>query len=155
LNLGQNDISGEIPLTIGGVQNEGHRLINIREFLQLPKTADRSLQNGHRDGALLLNFISFVREKVRHRVRYASSRRAFIRLLSEQPFKNSIDLLWLDLERPFQYPITSEEVIDEYIKAEEDLLLTRIFQNVLKMDPVRLMQNFNSASTRLSLKRET
>jgi hypothetical protein len=61
-------------------------------------------------------------------------------------------LLWIDRERFFSWPITLEEVIVEYIKAEEDRLLTNIFQYVRKVDPVLFIEILNSASTRPTLR---
>jgi hypothetical protein len=128
LNFGQNDISGEIPLVIREGRNDGGRpLTNLREFLRARSIPDSSLP---------------------YKENHKTLGRTFIRFQREYPFMNSKDLLWIDPERFYWEPIDLEEVIEEYTKAEEDHMLTKIFQNVRKIDPVRLIETLNSLSPR-------
>jgi hypothetical protein len=126
LNLGQNDISGEIPLGIGGSQDDGCTpLTNIREFIRMLDTTPNFLfRYGDIDESLRERF---------------------------KDIKHSRDLFWLHPQQTYWNPINLREFIDEYIKAEEKYLLTKIFQNVRKMDPVRLIERLNSASIHSTL----
>ena len=136
LNLGQNDISGEIPLVIGKERNDGgDQLTNIREFLRLPSTADASFLRG----TSRFHFVRFLRKPSQYKKEQALRRTFFLR---EIPLGNSIDLLWIGREQSFSWLITLEEIIDEYIKAEENHLLTKVFQNARK-DPALLIQKLN------------
>jgi hypothetical protein len=128
LNLGQNDISGEIPLVIGEGRNDGGSQLNsIREFINLLGASDSLFRYRDRDGSLQLKFKTFLRE--------------------HSYIMDGKDLLWVDSGRSYWDPINLREVIEEYIKAEEDRLLTKIYRSIRKMDPVLLIKSFNSAST--------
>ena len=129
LNLGQNDISGEIPLVIGeGRIDGGRQLKNLREIINRLGTSDLFFRSRDRDRLLKLKFNTFLREH------------AYI--------IDAKDLLWVDVARSYWEPINLREVIEEYIKAEENrLLLTRIYHSIRKLDPVLLIESFNSAST--------
>jgi hypothetical protein len=123
LNLAQNDLSGEIPLVIGEGRNDsGRPLTNIRELIGLLSTPNSLFPLRESDKNL---------------------RRTLIRFQREYPFRNSIDLLWMDPGRSYWGPTNLQEVIEEYIKAEEDRLLSKIFENVRKMDPMRLIERLN------------
>jgi hypothetical protein len=128
LNLGQNDLSGEIPLVIRKKQNDGGRQLNsVREFINLLGISDSLFRYRDRDGSLQLKFKSFLRQ---------------------HPYiMDGKDLLWIDSERSYWDPINLKELIDVYIKAEEDRLLTKIYQSIRKLDPMRLMEAVNSVST--------
>ena len=146
LNLGQNDISGEIPLVLGERQSDGgHRLTNVREFLHLPITADASFRLG---GTLWLNLIRSLKRPIQYKRRHEALRQIFGKFLKETPLRNSVDLLWIGRERTFWWLITLEEVIEEYIKAEENHLLTKVFQKAREMDPVLLIQKLNLLESR-------
>jgi hypothetical protein len=129
LNLGQNEISGEIPFVIGEGRNGRDRpLTNVREFFRLTRPSHGRIRlRGNEE-----------------------SRRKFLRFLKEYPI-TSTDLLWIGGQPSFRWPIKLEDVIDIHINSEKDHLLTRIFQNVRKMDPVHLIEKFYSAPTRPSL----
>jgi hypothetical protein len=128
LNLGQNEFSGEIPLFIGGGRNDGRRrLIPIREFIRLLSTSDAPFRYRERYGFLLVKFFRFF--KKHPYIRYSK------------------DLLWIDHGRSYWGALNLQEVIEEYIKAEDNYLLTKIFKKVRNMDPLLLIDKFNLAST--------
>ena len=115
MNLGQNNIYGEIPPVIGGGRNDGGRsLTNLRQFISLFEPTDPSFQE--------------LKQKIKK----------FFR--KYRGINELNDLLWVDRSRSFSSTINLQEVMDEYIKAEENRLLTMIFQNVRKMDPVRFFE---------------
>jgi hypothetical protein len=121
LNLGQNDIYGEIPLGIGERQNNGCTpLTNIRNFIRLFGATDASSPYRDRYVTLRQNFIKFLKKPYRSII-------------------NSTDLLWIDRKFSFSSPINLQETIDEYIKAEEYHVLTKIFEN-MRMDPLRAIE---------------
>ena len=129
LNLGQNDISGEIPLFIG--EERGDRtLANIREFISLLCEPNAVFHYQKRERPLLLNFIRFLRKY--------------------HPYNNkrSKYLLWVDSGLSSWGSIDLKGIIEEYIKAEEMHSITHKFQSML-MDPVRLIDISGSASTHL------
>jgi hypothetical protein len=122
LNLGQNDLSGEIPLIIGEERNDGRvPLTSVRDFFRLLSTHDPTLQDLRR------HFISFLRKYI-------------------VQIEHSRDMLWIDSERSDWGTRNLQEIINEYIKAQENHFLSKTFQNIL-MDPVRLVDAFNSRPT--------
>jgi hypothetical protein len=132
--LGQNKFSGSIPAVVGGEPNhEGHSLANMGQLFNLHSTSDL-FRFRDRDGKIWLNLIKSFFKKY---------------------YQNTNHLLWVDPKRSLSSPINLKEIIEEYIKAEENHLLTMIFQNVRKMDPVRLTQKFNSASKRPTMVEST
>lgn len=132
LNLGQNDITGNIPLVIGEGRPNGGSLTNIREFVRLLRTPGVSIPHRNRFGTLRLD--------------------SFMRFLKKYYFyiKTSIDLLWIDLDSPDFDAIILQDIIDKYIQNQEKYMLTKAFQNML-MNPLLLIDNLHSTSSRQSL----
>jgi hypothetical protein len=114
LNLGQNDISGEIPLVIGEQRNDDrHLLTNLREFV-----SDAS-----------------------HRYRQRLDLRA-IKMFYRKHFQyimKSNDLLWVNLNTPVHL-LELQKIIDEYVKAEDNRLLTKAFQ-AMRREPLSMIEN--------------
>ena len=112
LNLGQNHITGEIPLFVGEGRNNGvGSLNNIRDFVRLLRNNDHSIP---------------------HRNRYENIKRKFITFFTRHSAYNvlSNDLLWVDARSPDWNTVNLNEIVDEYIKAEEKHLLTKLYQIV-------------------------
>jgi hypothetical protein len=111
LNLGQNDFSGEIPLVIG---------------------------EGRHDGGAILIGIG------QGRMSQLKNLQEFIRLLSatETIFEtlNVNLMLWTDPGYKFYSPINLQDIIDVCIKAEENHLLTKVYESIRKMEPERLIE---------------
>jgi hypothetical protein len=122
LNLGQNDITGDIPLVIGERRNNGGSLTNIREFVRLLTTNDASIPYRNRYNHVKRQFIRFFRKHYAYR-------------------KLSKDLLWVDPASLDWNAVNLAEIGDLYIKAEEKHLLTKLYQMMRRMDSERILNN--------------
>jgi hypothetical protein len=116
LNLGQNNIYGEIPTIIGEGRDDGGRpLTNLRQFIRLLSISDAP----------------------KHRDLYKTLDLSLIKTFYNRHFQyimKSDDLLWIDQMGYFS-AIILQEMINEYIKAEDGRLLTKSFQSML-LDPL-------------------
>jgi hypothetical protein len=122
LNLGQNDFSGDIPRSFRLEHNGGYRFLNnmpllMRQLLR-PNSNGRSLPYRHLWHSLIRNYIHFSRK--------------------HYTFKNIIpNMLWVDAENiDNQDALALEKIVDEYLKAEEQHLFTKVFE---------IMHNRNNA----------
>jgi hypothetical protein len=126
LNLGQNDISGEIPLIIGEFRNDGgFPLTNLGDFILQICATEASILYGDNSGAGRINFI---RKFLRKQLLLTTPRHSF----------------WIDsrgqITRNFLLLKNLEEIIEEYFKAENYYSLNKIYHNVRKKDPVRAVK---------------
>jgi hypothetical protein len=124
LNLGQNDILGEIPVVIGERRNDGRYLMtNLREFVRL------------------LN--SDVSNRYRHRLDLRAIK-TFYRKHFDYIMKSK-DLLWISANTPVDVSwnfLALQETINEYVKAEDNRLLTKAFQT-MQSDPLAFIRKLN------------
>ena len=100
LNLGQNHISGEIPVVIGG-----GRLKNLRTFFNSPA--------GRRDKYSTL------------RQSYQEFFRAYYFWT-----KSSNDLFWVNPGGSWNDRKLTSESVDSYLKAEANQISTQVFENI-------------------------
>jgi hypothetical protein len=131
LNLGQNNFSGDIPIRIGREPIDGGvPLTSIREFIRLLTTRDASFAYGDRyDGLNLTSIKQFFRKYYFY-------------------VRNTKDLLWvrgssrmevhIDSTNPYWDAVTLQIVMDEYIKAEERHLLTKIYETLMTNPPLQI-----------------
>jgi hypothetical protein len=129
LNLGQNVFSGEIPLVIGEGQNdEGVHLTSLREFIRLLS----------------------IRKKGDSYERVKLIKRIWNQFLREHPsyFAVSRDLLWIDPRRVPWESLDLQKITEEYIKAEKNHFLTKVFQNML-INPVHVVDYLYSRPTKI------
>jgi hypothetical protein len=130
LNLGQNYFSGDIPRSFRLEHNGSHRFLNnmpllMRQLIR-PISNVRSLRNGHIWRPLMRNYILFSKK--------------------HDAFKNiSPNMLWVDAENiDNQDALALEKIVDEYLKAEEKHLFTKVFEILRNQNNGRLQDLFQN-----------
>jgi hypothetical protein len=159
LNLGQNDISGEIPLIVGEELNDDdpwlnieHPWLNIEPILggwaEFPELVDhlRFIEGLNDGGHQLHSLREFMRllnsdEVFPHKELYKTLNFNVTKMFYRKHFDyimKSNDLLWINHKGSVLIS-TLQEIIDEYVKAEDNRLLTKAFQTTLS-DPVSMIE---------------
>jgi hypothetical protein len=147
LNLGQNDISGEIPLVVGEERNDGGHWFPVvlgeeRVEIRLDgQFVDFRIDNKLRS---LRDFMRLLKsdEVFPHREFYKTLDLNVIKMFYRKHFDyimNSSDLLWISHKRKVLIS-TLQETINEYVKAEDNRLLTKAFQT-MRRDPLPFINN--------------
>jgi hypothetical protein len=130
LNLGQNDFSGDIPRSFRLEHNGRYRFLNnmplLSRQLVLSIRNGRSLRNGNLLRAPMRNYIHFLK--------------------NHHAFKNiSPNMLWVDAENiDHQDALALEKIVDEYLKAEEKHLFTKVFEILRNQNNGRLQDLFQN-----------
>jgi hypothetical protein len=136
LNLGQNDFSGNIPRSFTLPRsfilgdNGSHRFLrNMPVLIQqliLSNRNGRSLRDRHLWHPFVRNYILFLKK--------------------HHAFKNiSPNMLWVDSENlNIRDAKELEKIVDEYLKAEEKHLDTKIFQILRNQNNGRLQDLFQN-----------
>jgi hypothetical protein len=128
LNLGQNDFSGNIPRSFRLEHNGGYRFLNnmplFTQQLMRSNSNGRSLPYRHFWHSLIRNYIHFSKK--------------------HHAFKNaSPNMLWVDAENiENQDALALEKIVDEYLKAEEQHLFTKVFEILRNQNNGRLQDLF-------------
>jgi hypothetical protein len=125
LNLGQNDFSGNIPVVVGEGRNGagsslGNMPYHIRSFI--------SKRPQYRDmwKLVMRNFSIFYRKH--HALKHIRQ-----------------DLLWVDIEKiDNQDAVELEKIFNEYLKAEEKHLFTKVFEIMRNQNNGRLQDLFQN-----------
>jgi hypothetical protein len=130
LNLGQNDFSGDIPSSFILEHDDGDRFLN--NMPSLSRQLVRSIRNGRS-----LRNVNLLRAPIRNYIQFLKNHRAFKNI---RP-----NLLWVDAENiDHQDALALEKIVDEYLKAEEMHLFTKVFEILRNQNNGRLQDLFQN-----------
>jgi hypothetical protein len=130
LNLGQNYFSGNIPRSFRLEHNGSHRFLNNMPLLM--RQLIRPISNGR-----ILPYRDVWKRLIQNILPFYRNHKAFKHI--------SPNMLWVDAENiDNRDALELEKIVDEYLKAEEMHLFTKVFEIMRNQNNGRLQDLFQN-----------